>query len=58
MRGNMCEEEYLDDEATCWKCSGDGFIIVCIDDVCRGAGECMHGDGEDICPVCNGDGYL
>jgi hypothetical protein len=37
---------------TCW---GEGFIVVCVDDMCRGAGECMHGDGEIVCPECHGD---
>ena len=32
----------------CEKCN-DGIIVVCIDDMCRGAGECMHGDGEILC---------
>lgn len=54
-----CALEY-DDEASypadCQRCSGDGWIVVCIDDVCRGAGECMHGDGKRICPECDGDG--
>lgn len=40
----------------CITCGGEGFIVVCIDDMCRGAGECMHGDGEDVCPECGGDG--
>ncbi len=42
----------------CHRCHGEGFILTCIDDICRGAGECMHGDGEDVCPVCNGDGSV
>lgn len=58
----MTRDERTYDEAddpypTCWKCGGEGFVVVCIDDMCRGAGECMHGDGEQICPVCKGD-YL
>ena len=43
---------------TCWNCGGEGFIVVCIDDLCVGSGHCMHGDGEDICPECDGDGVL
>ena len=38
----------------CQWCGGQGFIVVCIDDMCRGAGECMHGDGEIACPDCGG----
>ena len=39
----------------CNRCDGDGWIVVCIDDLCRGAGECMHGDGMALCPECQGD---
>jgi len=44
--------------STCWKCYGEGFIVICIDDICRGSGECMHGDGEILCPDCKGDGEI
>lgn len=43
---------------TCPTCGGEGFIVTCIDDMCRGAGECMHGDGEDVCPDCDGEGSV
>jgi len=48
----------MDDEgdSSCYYCGGRGFVIVCIDDLCRGADSCMHGDGEEDCPVCNKDG--
>jgi hypothetical protein len=57
MRGDFDEDEYgHDDEYPyddgCNACMGAGFIVVCIDDMCRGAGECMHGDGEIACPEC------
>lgn len=39
----------------CNRCFGEGFIVVCVDDMCRGAGECMHGDGEIVCPDCHGE---
>lgn len=32
------------------RCDGQGVIVTCIDDMCQGAGECMHGDGEEFCP--------
>jgi hypothetical protein len=50
-------DEYDDDYEGdgCYNCGGSGWIITCIDDMCHGAGECMHGDGEDPCPVCNKD---
>lgn len=49
-------EEYIDDcygddpVEWCNLCDGDGIIVTCVDDMCRGAGECMHGDGEQLCP--------
>ena len=56
----MKDDDYGDYEGpvTCWKCGGDGFLIVCVDDLCHGAGHCMHGDGEALCPECKGDGHL
>ena len=61
MRGDFDEDEdddvevgYFDDDSGCSRCGGQGFIVVCIDDMCRGAGECMHGDGEIVCPDCEG----
>ena len=32
------------------RCDGNGIIITCPDDVCRGAGHCRHGDGMKLCP--------
>ena len=61
MRGDFDEDELEDyeydyaDDFGCQTCGGAGFIMVCIDDMCRGAGECMHGDGEIPCPECCGD---
>ena len=59
MRGDFDEDEHDDDDfpfdvGGCNTCGGEGFIVVCIDDMCRGAGECMHGDGEIPCPECGG----
>jgi hypothetical protein len=61
MRGDFDEDEQDDREDGypyedgCNTCGGAGFIVVCIDDMCRGVGECMHGDGERPCPQCGGD---
>ena len=62
MQGDFDEDETDDDfqdydifaSEGCQRCGGEGFIVVCIDDMCRGAGECMHGDGERVCPDCGG----
>lgn len=45
-----------DSETECWRCDGSGELMVCCDDICVGAGECMHGDGDIICPSCGGSG--
>lgn len=47
------EGEYLG-HVTCWNCSGRGFIVICVDDLCRNSDECMHGDGEEMCRECDG----
>jgi len=44
------DDDYEGDGGGCYICGGAGFIVTCIDDMCRGAGECMHGDGESPCP--------
>lgn len=45
-----------DDPGPCWQCGGEGFMIVCCDDLCHGQGWCMHGDGHETCPTCKGEG--
>lgn len=58
MRGDFDEDEDPDfepDSGGCNTCMGAGFIVTCVDDMCRGAGECIHGDGEIVCPECNGE---
>lgn len=42
----------------CLECGGTGIIITCCDDICVGGGECIHGDGEEICPECGGEGCV
>lgn len=46
-------DEYADVGCGCNTCGGGGWIVICPDDLCRGAGECMHGDGEAACPDCD-----
>lgn len=56
-RDDSPQDDYYDDDEDggyCCRCDNTGMIVVCVDDLCRGAGECMHGDGEIICPDCNG----
>lgn len=42
----------------CPVCMGEGIIITCCDDMCNGIGHCIHGDGEEICPECYGEGEV
>jgi hypothetical protein len=42
---------FEDDDVRCNGCDGGGTKVTCIDDMCRGVGECIHGDGEEDCPV-------
>lgn len=44
--------------STCPDCQGEGSIITCCDDMCHGAGRCIHGDGEVMCVYCNGTGEI
>ena len=41
---------------TCPECDGEGFIMTCCDDICVGSGECIHGDGDEVCQTCGGEG--
>lgn len=44
---------------SCYECYGKGYHVVCPDDLCRGADECMHSDdGEDMCRECEGRGEV
>lgn len=45
---------YDEDDEGCWWCGGRGYVVTCIDDLCRNAEECIHGDGEAPCPECRG----
>lgn len=38
----------------CYTCHCRGYLTVCCDDLCHGAGECIHGDGDVMCPDCQG----
>ena len=37
------------------RCDGSGWIVVCIDDICRSNGSCFHEDGEIPCPCQDDD---
>lgn len=57
----MVDEIGYDDEDDepqyCGHCNEFGEVVNCVDDLCHGAGECMHGS-MIICPECNGTGKL
>lgn len=56
---DVLPEDYeLDDDYddACHNCDGEGQVMVCIDDMCVGMGDCMHGDGWVVCRACGGSG--
>ncbi len=55
--GFECPLCFPDEDYNCSRCDGNGSIMICCDDMCQGLGECIHGDGEIMCPVCEGAGY-
>lgn len=54
-----CIDDYDDDyegRSGCFECGGRGYVVRCIDDLCYGQDECIHGDPPTPCSVCNRDG--
>jgi len=49
-------DDEFDDDTSCYHCGGKRYVITCPDDLCATSDSCMHGDGEEDCPVCNADG--
>lgn len=49
------DEEY-DGSNSCNECGGRGYVIRCIDDLCHGQDECIHGDPPTPCRTCNPKG--
>lgn len=41
---------------SCQRCDGSGEVVICIDDLCRAGGECIHDDDVALCPDCHGSG--
>ena len=50
-------DDWDDDDGVCYECNGSGWIVTCIDDLCHGQDECIHGDPPTPCPACNADGH-
>ena len=50
------DEDYDESDRGCWDCGGRGWKITCIDDLCHGEDECIHGDPPTRCWTCNKDG--
>lgn len=42
----------FEDYDSCWRCGGQGWVVRCVDDMCHGAGSCLHEDGNVQCPEC------
>jgi hypothetical protein len=49
------DHEGRDEPVACEKCGGRGTYSDCIDDLCHGAEECIHGD-DATCSRCGGTG--
>lgn len=49
--------DYDDDDMSdgCYACGGRGWFVDCIDDMCHGQDECIHGDPPRPCLICNSD---
>lgn len=46
------EGEDWDEPEFCFKCQNTGYFVVCVDDLCHGAGWCMH-DAEKGIRYCD-----
>lgn len=56
-------DDYEPEGRGCNECGGRGYVVRCIDDLCHGQDECIHGDAPTPCYACNPkgemeDGYL
>jgi hypothetical protein len=49
--------EPLESDDGCFNCGGWGWQVTCIDDMCHGQDECIHGDPPRPCRYCNADGF-
>lgn len=58
IRSNAEIEQDFDDydNSGCRECGGRGWVVRCIDDMCHGQDECIHGDPPVRCSLCNRDG--
>lgn len=54
--GEGADDDCYEDSTQCHRCDGSGEINICIDDLCHGQDECIHGDGIVMCPTCKGSG--
>lgn len=59
------DNQYYEDEGDgygtepyCITCGGRRWRVTCIDDLCYGEEECIHGDPPTPCPDCNPKGEL
>jgi hypothetical protein len=54
--GDQDDDGEYGDNSGCCECGGRGWVVRCIDDLCHGQDECMHGDPPTRCWSCNRDG--
>jgi hypothetical protein len=55
------DDGYYEDEpdgfgSGCSECGGRGYVVRCVDDLCHGQDECIHGDPPTPCSLCNPKG--
>ncbi len=50
------DDPYYEGERYCWSCGGRGWRVTCLDDLCHGKDECIHGDPPTPCRECNPKG--
>lgn len=55
---DMYEGDEHERTSGCYECGGRGWKIVCIDDLCHGMDECIHGDPPIPCSNCNPKGLI
>lgn len=58
------QDDYIefDDSDECPNCDGEGVVMACCDDICRGADRCMYRPAKatcfNTCSHCGGSGEV
>lgn len=51
------EDDFDDNNLTCMRCSGEGYVHGCWDDLCR-ASDAMCCPNAKFCSDCGGNGWI